>query len=331
MDIEPTLNDQTEHLRPALGNRSEAAIQMREWSLLRGLWQRAAGRGAPAPSIPHGYLETKALYSLGIAIDDALQFLYRAQPSLEAFNAWLVAHARVDAPQAALPENVLSAADLDFWEEHGYLVLRGAVPPQQCAATRSAIWEFLGASPDDAASWYRPHPAKSGLMLQFSDHPALAANRCSARIRQAYEQLYGSAAIFKSIDKVSFNPPETVHHGFLGSPPHWDVSLRLPIPFKLQGLLYLGDCGARDGAFHCMSGFHKRIAQWLDEVPDGRRPRDWAALTLKPDAIPGQAGDFIIWHQALPHCASPNHGRAPRMVQYLTYLPDSCNDQDDWI
>ena len=157
---------------------------------------------------------------------------------------------------------MLSAAELRHFDEHGYLVLRGAVPRTQCAAARAAIWDYLGASPDDPASWYQPHPGKRGLMLQFSDHPALEENRHSAHIRHAYQQLYGTGTgIYASIDKVSFNPPETPQHRFLGSALHWDVSLQQPIPFKLQGMLYLSDCPAQHGAFHCVPGFQHRMAE----------------------------------------------------------------------
>jgi hypothetical protein len=173
-------------------------------------------------------------------------------------------------------------------------------------------------------------------MLQFSDHPALEEIRHGAYLRRAYQQLYGCAAsIYPTIDKVSFNPPETPQDRFLGSALHWDVSLKLPIPFKLQGMLYLSDCPARHGAFHCVPGFQHRIADWLRELPPGAAPREWAAGNLQPVAVEGNAGDFIIWHQALPHCATPNRGPSPRMVQYLTYLlttgPTRTNGSEPFI
>lgn len=304
------------------------------WPLLQRLWERASRPASPpeASSAADYYEEMKALYSCGIANHDALQFLHRERPGLEAFQAWVCARTRAAAPATARrTDEILSAEDLAFWNENGYLVLRGAVPRQQCIEAQSAIWNYLGARPDDPASWYLPHLGKQGMMLQFSDHPALDANRHSSRIRHAYEQLYGSEAIFKSVDKVSFNPPETDAYSFLGSPLHWDVSLRLPIPLKLQGLLYLNDCQAHEGAFQCVPGFQQRIASWLQEVPQGINVREWAPRSLTPSAVAGQAGDFIIWHQALPHGASPNRGRLPRMVQYLTYLPKQYVDQTEWI
>ena len=308
---------------------------MDDWPHLHDLWQRCTqSAGTPgANRLARDHQDIKALYARGISMEDALQFLYLQRPTLDAFRSWLAGRTRTRPAHAgSAHEDVLSADELRHFEEHGYLVLRGAVPQAQCHAARQAIWDYLGASAGDAASWYRPHPGKRGLMLQFSDHPALEEIRHGAYLRRAYQQLYGSGtSIYPTIDKVSFNPPETPQDRFLGSALHWDVSLKLPIPFKLQGMLYLSDCPARHGAFHCVPGFQHRIADWLRELPPGAAPREWAAGNLQPVAVEGNAGDFIIWHQALPHCATPNRGPSPRMVQYLTYLPDHRPDQDEWI
>ena len=312
---------------------------MDDWPQLHDLWQRCTGHGGTAATrgLARDQQDIKALYARGISMEDALHFLYQQRPPLQAYTDWIAGRTRARPAHAAgAHQEVLCAAELRHFEEHGYLVLRGAVPPAQCAAARTAIWDYLGASPDEPASWYRPHPGKRGLMLQFSDHPALEENRHSAHIRHAYRQPYDTSAgagasIYASIDKVSFNPPETPQHGFLGSALHWDVSLQQPIPFKLQGMLYLSDCPAQHGAFHCVPGFQHRIAGWLRELPPGAAPREWAVGNLQPVAVEGNAGDFIIWHQTLPHCATPNRGPSPRMVQYLTYLPDHRPDQDEWI
>jgi len=311
-----------------------AGVLADDEAALEALRERSAAM-AGAASGPDWQRQVRALYRRGISIETALQFLYRERPGPQAFQAWLLEHGRLpplhEHPTESEPAGALSAAQRAFWDRNGYLVLPGAVPRAQCAAARAAIWDFLGASPDDPASWYREHPGKRGMMLDFYDHPALAANRSAALVRRACEALYGTSAIYPSIDKVSFNPPETPGWCFQGSPLHWDASLCLPMPFRLQGLLYLGDCGAQDGAFHCVPGFHARLPDWLASVPAGVHPRDWALQDLDPAPVAGQAGDFILWHQALPHCATPNRGALPRMVQYLTYLPDTIDHQTQWI
>lgn len=169
------------------------------------------------------------------------------------------------------------------------------------------------------------------MMVHFSDHPTLNANRNSPRIKKAYEQLYQSTAIYKTIDKVSFNPPITKNYSFKGSNLHWDISLHLPIPNRLQGLIYLSDCVENEGAFHCVPGFHNEIEHWMKNLPENANPREYALQTLKPIPIVGEAGDMVIWHQALPHCATANYGKTPRMVQYLTYFPNEYKESEIWI
>lgn len=298
------------------------------WPLLERFWRRTQP-GWVAEGTDSWHEETRELQRLGIATELALQFLYFERPAWEAFRGWIDGR-RIEPGDDTPIEDVLDARDLAFWDENGYLVLKQAVSPDECSATRRAIWDFLGADPDDPASWYRPHEAQYGLMLTLFDHPALEQNRRSARVRNAYRQLYGSNAIFKSIDKVSFNPPENASFHFMGSSLHWDVSLEPPIPYQLQGLLYLTDCGPGDGAFHCVPGFHRKLEPWLQSLPQDADPRATAKQELQAIAVPGQAGDFVIWHQALPHCATPNRGLTPRLVQYLTYLPQEAAEIRPW-
>lgn len=309
--------------------------RLEDWTVLQRFWPRALDpdfRSDRYGDMNCWREEVRALNHLGIAMEIALQHLYFQRPDCNAFKQWLMESGKETAGSAdPVKEDVLSAEDLAFWEECGFMVLPHAVPAEQCRAAQKAIWEFLQASPDDPASWYRHHDEKRGMMVRFFDHPVLNANRESKRIRKAFKQLYGGREICKTIDKVSFNPPELEGYRFMGSGLHWDVSLVLPIPYRLQGLLYLTDCAADDGAFHCVPGFHHQIGAWLSTLPQGAQSRELAPQQLKPVPVPGNRGDFVIWHQALPHCATPNHGAFPRMVQYLTYLPRSNDEHNDWI
>jgi ectoine hydroxylase-related dioxygenase (phytanoyl-CoA dioxygenase family) len=304
------------------------------WNTLEHLWKRTLNpAGISLSENPITWeKEIETLYRLGIGMEDAIRYLHFEKPDFETFKIWVIARKRETLPiTTTLTEPVLSPENLAFWEENGYVVVKAAISKQDCNATQQAIWDFLGMRADKQESWYQTHPEQRGLMLNFSDHETLNRNRLSERIRGAYEQLYRTSKIHKTIDKVSFNPPETADFKFAGSLLHWDVSLKQPIPFALQGLLYLTDCGPEDGAFHCVPGFHNKIAGWMDDLQKEEQPREKAVSTLKPVPVLGHAGDFIIWHQALPHCATPNHGTLPRMVQYLTYIPDDYRPTSEWI
>lgn len=298
-----------------------------EESLTR-IWQR---KNQPQVEIAGSWeTDLKHVYDLGLGMQEMLQFLYGNETGLPGFLQWANDHCSVTVANDNEEVNVLNEHDLAHWKEYGYVVLKNAVTEQEHTAAGKAIWEFLGADPGDPDSWYREHPAKNGLMVVFTQHKALQAIRNSARIRKAYEQLYGTTAIYKIIDKVSFNPPQNDHYRFAGSPLHWDTSLELPIPERFQGLLYLTDVTADGGAFQCVPGFHRNIGEWINSLPPGTDLRQHATENLQPVPIPGNAGDFIIWHQALPHCASPNLDKQPRLVQYLTYIPEDSEDTRVW-
>lgn len=300
------------------------------WNILENLWKRTINNSNTITDAQWDQ-EIKTLYQLGISMEDVIQFLYFEKPDFETFKIWINNQKKDENNTVSSIDNVLSEQDLRFWDTNGYVVVKNAVSKKDCEDTVEAIWNYLKMDPDKSETWYNRHEDQKGLMLNFSDHKTLNKNRFSPRIKKAYEQLYNSAKIYKTIDKVSFNPPETKDFTFLGSPLHWDISLKQPITFGFQGLLYLTDCGSNDGAFHCVPGFHNKIDDWLDNLGTNENPRNKAIETLKPEPITGNAGDFIIWNNTLPHCASPNRGKSPRMVQYLTYLPDGYDASGEWI
>ncbi|MCV9930776.1 phytanoyl-CoA dioxygenase family protein [Flavobacterium sp. LS1R47] len=304
------------------------------WNILENLWNRTLNPNKIANTNENltWDKEIEILYRLGISMEDALQYLYFEKPDFEAFKIWVNKNKK-DIPLGTeeLTENVLSSDDLEFWNTNGYVIVKNAIPKEDCKDTQRAIWDFLEMDLDKKESWYKNHQEQKGLMVNFSDHETLNRNRFSPRIKKAYEQLYNTTEIYKTIDKVSFNPPENHEFTFLGGALHWDVSLSQPISFGLQGLLYLTDCGAQDGAFHCVPGFHKKIDSWLNSLKSDINPREEIIKITQPVPIVANAGDFIIWQNTLPHCASANQGTTPRMVQYLTYFPNDYTSSEKWI
>ncbi|KAA5533514.1 phytanoyl-CoA dioxygenase family protein [Taibaiella lutea] len=302
--------------------------------ILENLWKRATSSQSvnTSENILSWNKEIETLYELGINMEDTIRYLFFEKPDWETFMIWINNRKKETMPLFEdYPTNVLSDEDLLFWNEKGYVIIKEAISQKDCEDTRQAIWNFLGMHPDKKETWYNKHEEQRGLMLNFSDHETLNKNRFSPKIKKAYEQLYKTSAIYKTIDKVSFNPPETDDFHFRGSRLHWDVSLKLPIPFALQGLLYLTDCGAEEGAFHCVPGFHNKIEPWLKGLAAEENPREKILEISNPIPITANAGDFIIWQNSLPHSATPNRGSQPRMVQYLTYLPNNYKATSEWI
>jgi hypothetical protein len=168
-------------------------------------------------------------------------------------------------------------------------------------------------------------------MVQYFQHPAFATIRRSPRIHKAFAQLWGSADLWATTDRVGFNVPEREGFMFPGPRLHWDVSVKPPIPFGTGGILYLTDTPPEQGAFTLVPGFQRWGEAWLKQLPAGANPRQQDLYALGARAIGGRAGDLIIWHQALPHGASPNRGTQPRMVQYVNMFPTRFEEQEEWI
>jgi hypothetical protein len=316
---------------------------------LKRLWSKAIA----GPSIVNKYpdealLESALIDILGIGQLPTYRFLYEHRPDFERFEQWITDHANghIDATTIqlcnSLFENkttnhqsdtvdVLTPADIAFWETNGYVIIKNAVNPEDCACSRKAIMDHLEMDEKDNASWYKETMDMQGIMVPLYRHVAIDKNRNAPKIKRAFEQLWNRTDLVVTTDKCGFNPPETASFKYRGIGLHWDVSLVTPIPFGTQGILYLTDTAANQGALTLIPGFHKNIESWLKGLPGDVNPREVDLSSFGVKHIAANAGDFIIWDHKLPHSASPNKAQLPRIVQYINwYAPLACVQQE-WI
>ena len=316
---------------------------------LKRYWARTMKVRQGGQPIEDDWVRDKTLlFGLGVGLHETMQFLLQSAPSIEEFEDWILERnggsldpARVVRLNAALtgqdasdPEierspDVLSPGDLEFWDERGYVILHDAVPPENCRAAEEAIWESIHGDPRDPSTWYQARADRT-IWLPLIHHPALDANRRAPRIRKAFAQLWRRNDIWISVDRGGFNPPETAEWRFPGPQLHWDVSLAPPVPFGMQGILYLTDTVAEQGAFRCVPGFHRKLNDWLRSLPPEADPRKQDPESLGALAIPGRAGDLIVWRQELPHGSSPNRAAKPRVVQYISGEPSDWEINPVW-
>ena len=294
-------------------------------------------------------IDTTVLKILGLGLEQTMVFVYRESPSFEQFETWITEISGLpDAAKVAefnrlisggksaetkdqAEDEVLTKDDLDFWDKNGYVIIRGAISKADSDETVKIICDHLGIDRYDPATWYKDHPSKQGIMIQLFQHPLLEKNRNSPKIRMAYEQLWNRTDLWVNTDRVGFNPPENKLYRFPGPRLHWDVSIKQPMPFGTQGILYLADTAANQGAFTLVPGFQNRIAGWLKSLPEGADPRKQDMYALGHIPVVANAGDFILWHQALPHGSSPNTSALPRFVQYINYEPFGHKETADWV
>ena len=251
---------------------------------LYGYWQRGLHMGdAPAGSVD---LDHTLLSGLRVNILETIRFLHEGTPSYEAFEAWILERnggvldeAALDRLRRALQgERVgseigslddvegLSESDLRHWDEHGYVVLKRAVTPEQAKAAELAIYEYLSADPDKPDSWYGGKQGHS-IWVSLLRHPAFWATRRSPRMVKAFAQLWGREDLWVTVDQGGLNPPEREDWPFPGPHLHWDTTVAPPHCFGIQGILYLADTAENQGAFTCIPGFHRKLESWLTSLP----------------------------------------------------------------
>jgi Phytanoyl-CoA dioxygenase (PhyH) len=316
---------------------------------LKRIWSAAIAErnGARPHRKGEGDRDRLVISALGFSLHQVFQYLYTRAPSFSEFEDWIVATAgrpdplqverlNADIGGTALPDSirtwldaidnaepVLNCGDLQSWDEDGYVVLRHAVPEAARAAAEKALWDHVGADPASPESWYAVSgPTIHGIMVELIQHRALDANRRAARIHKAFAQLWGTANLWVTADRCGFHPPQRDGHPFPGPDLHWDLDFSAPLAFGTQGILYLTDTPAEQGALTLVPGFHRRLPGWLTTLAPGADPQKQDLHALGSVAVGAQAGDMVIWHQALPHGSRPNLGVRPRLVQYINMFPE---------
>jgi ectoine hydroxylase-related dioxygenase (phytanoyl-CoA dioxygenase family) len=314
---------------------------------LKRFWARTiANRQGMSDTGSDWDLDNTLLGGLRIGLRETFQEVVGPEPSFEAFEAWILTKngghidaKRVEELNVALSggqpacggpfDAALTREEMAFWDENGYVIVHDAVSAENCQAAAAAIYEFLKMNPEVPETWYYG-PQGHSIWIPLMHHPAIWANRDSPRIRAAFAQIWGRSDMWCTVDQAGMNPPERPGWAFPGPHLHWDVSVALPIPFGVQGILYLTDTAPDQGAFTCVPGFHRKIENWLHGLPSGADPRKQNLAALGAVPIAGRAGDLIIWHHALPHGSSPNRAKAPRVVQYIRMMPSQWDFNPTW-
>ncbi len=316
---------------------------------LKRFWSKAIAGQAVVNQYPdEAVMEAVLMDILGIGQLPAYQFLYQQKPDFESFEQWVIMHANgsISADtiqqcnelfqnktthQQSVTADVLTPDDLAFWEANGYVIIKNAISPQDCAASRKAILDYLQMDEEDETTWYKKSDTMQGIMVPLYRDAAIDKNRNSPVIKRAFEQLWNRTDLIVTTDKCGFNPPETESFKYQGIGLHWDVSLATPIPFGTQGILYLTDTAANQGALTVVPGFQNNIDNWLKELPEHVNPREADLSSFNPIPIAANAGDFIIWNHKLPHSSSANKACLPRIVQYIYWYAPLEEIQHVWI
>lgn len=225
---------------------------------------------------------------------------------------------------------VLSEADWEHWEHNGYVIVKGAVPPEQAAATAAFLWEFEEKDPGDPGTWYTPPRAEMKMkelagtgMVEVYNHQHLWNNRQARRIYDAFVDIWGTEALWVTIDRANLNFPSRPGYeqqGFI----HWDYNPETR-PQNVQGVLALADqTDPEMGGFQCIPWLYRNYDTWKKTQPEGRDPFQPDVRGLEDELVKVSlsAGDLLIFNSLLPHGIRPNRSASKvRIAQYISMMP----------
>ena len=97
-------------------------------------------------------------------------------------------------------------------------------------------------------------------------------------------------------------------------------------------MLYLVDTAAGEGGFQCVPGVHRWVSEWAqgrpdEDIRDQQLHQRFPSEIGPPIEVEANAGDFIIWHSALPHGNSRNCSDKPRLAQYVRMSPAAADTE----
>ena len=104
-------------------------------------------------------------------------------------------------------------------------------------------------------------------VVQLYHHATLWALRQHPAIHACFADVYGTERLYVTCDRAHFKPPQSAAHpawsdaGPVHSGLHWDVdSKNTPVPFSVQGVVYLEDTMADTGALRVVPSCRGRLA-----------------------------------------------------------------------
>lgn len=295
------------------------------------------GRSAQVSS-DFDLMETVWLSFYGLGKFETYAFLYSECRDFEHFQDWVTKLKGVDfvieadtqfkkwekeekvnqSDEECFPK-ILTAEQLKFWEENGYLRIPKVVDDMKCDAVRQKICRHLNVNLDFPETWYMSHSDWQGIMLQVYQDEHMESIRKDPGVRQVFADLYQSNQIIPNTEKLGYNPPVTPNWIFKHGELHWDLDLSQPLEFYVQGLVYLDDVPVNRGPLHVVPGFNNRFETFIKDFSSLERAHTYMRLTETPEPISGEKGDLILWHNTIPHAAGKNESDLPRFVQYLSY------------
>jgi len=223
----------------------------------------------------------------------------------------------------------LSAEEVAFFKENGYLIKRGILDPALMARARATMW--AGAPPqlkrDDPASWIGPFHEKSEAQdsVRFGytwKYRAPGKEPWMVNLLPKNPIVWGSAEQLLGEGTL---PEPTGVRGIYSILPEGDVPeqpYRCHVDqhlFNLGIVAYIDNVPPNGGGFTVWPGSHRvfypTFATEYTFTPTDAAQTAVAAVQQQPyvDCY-GEAGDVVFWHHRLGHSAGHNRSRQIRQA-----------------
>ena len=237
------------------------------------------------------------------------------------------------------PLRFLTEEDWAFWKHNGYVVIRNAVPKEQCDRLATFLWEFEEKDPADPSTWYTPPRAEMQMkeltntgMVEVYNHQYLWDNRQYPKVHAAFADIWGTEKLWVTIDRANLNLPIRPGHDYKAFI-HWDYDPETK-PENVQGVLALADQDDENmGGFQCIPELFRNYDTWKLTQPADRNRFQPDTTGFEPVKVKMKAGDLLIFNSMLAHGIRANRsGNKVRLAQYISMMPAQEDDQElrDW-
>jgi phytanoyl-CoA hydroxylase len=212
---------------------------------------------------------------------------------------------------------MLSQEQLDFYQEHGYLLVKGLLTPEEAARLRAeahGIIERLSAIKNMEATWgsARDLTTEKTVLLHCHNAQFFSADfsrlLVDERLTGAAAQLIGSPNVQLHHNKIFIKPPEK------GAP----FPMHQDHPFfphrrhtMIAAILHLDDAPEEKGCVRVVPGSHKLGP--LEHRPEGGHHLPFEEYPLESaQACPADAGDALFFSYLTIHGSGVNTSQAAR-------------------
>jgi len=232
---------------------------------------------------------------------------------------------------------VLEQSQVDFFHQHGYLVLQNAIPADELARLNNDLEQWIVESAAYTESYGKQRDGRPRMSLETGhskESPALRRIASPIELSDTYLSFMRDNSALDAVAQllgpnIKFNNSKInlKHPGSKTAVKfHQDFSFEAHTNDSLIAVLYfLNEVTLENGPLQVVPGSHKGkiYSLWQDGVFTGAVSEEIENSNAE-HAIPciGSAGSACLMHTRLLHGSGPNLSNKPRNLYILTYTAE---------